>query len=286
MLSALDQLDKYFMLKKLFSTCLLLLMSSQLSATIKEVDLSGKCKVDFVSSVDSINNECIRLNTIGQQQSNPEELVIFLHGDFGATGSHSLLSQLSKSNRMIIALVRPGYFDSDGNFSTGSYLGVTPSGIAGQLDTYTQNNIDIIGNAILKLKQHYKPKRLLLIGHSGGAAISGLLLNAFPNLADGALLINCPCDIKRWKPGWEKSLSPIDNINNIPSQAVIRVISGSIDEQVYPELAKTYTEQLIKNGKNAKFYLGMGMEHNFQNPTSKKIALESINNFLLEFSQK
>jgi pimeloyl-ACP methyl ester carboxylesterase len=275
------------MIKKLFSTCLLLLIGTPLSATIKEVDLSGKCKADFVSNVDSINNECIRLNTIGQQQSNPEELVIFLHGDFGATGVHSLLSQLSKSNRMIIALVRPGYFDNDGNFSTGSYLGVTPSGIAGQLDSYTQNNIDIIGNAILKLKQHYKPKRLLLIGHSGGAALSGLLLNAFPNLADGALLINCPCDIKRWRPGWVKSLSPIDNITNIPSQTIIRVISGSIDEQVYPELAKSYTEQLIKNGKNAKFYLGMGLEHNLPDaPTSRKIVLESMTTFLHEFSQK
>jgi pimeloyl-ACP methyl ester carboxylesterase len=275
------------MINKLFSACLLLFITTQLCATIKEVDLSGKCKEDFVSSVKSIHKECIRLNAVEPQQNNPEELVIFLHGDFDATGYDSLLSQLSKNNRMIIALVRPGYFDNEGNFSTGSYLGVTSSGIAGQLDSYTQHNIDIIGNAILKLKQYYKPKRLLLIGHSGGAAISGLLLNAFPKLADGALLINCPCDIKRWRPGWEKSLSPIDNITHIPPQTIIRVISGSMDEQVYPELAKTYTEQLIKNSKNAKFYLGMGMEHNLRtDPAGRRIFMEAVNNFLHEFSQK
>ena len=147
--------------------------------------------------------------------------------------------------------------------------------------------ITIIGSGfmILNLKKHYKPKRVLIIGHSGGAAIASLILNFYPELIDGALLINCPCDLKHWRPDWEQSLSPIEHIDHINPKIPVRIISGAEDDVVFPELGKNYTQQLIKNKHNAKFYLGIGMKHNLSDQATKEIVLKSIQKFLEEATQ-
>lgn len=259
-------------------------------ATVKEIELkNAECASDYYSVVNSINNHCIRLVSSESLQTQIEELVIYLHGDYGIGGSSymsAIASNFPKSNRMNIALIRPGYFDDKGNFSTGTSLGTTSTKISGLLDNYTEENVDIIAGAILNLQKHYQPKRTLIIGHSGGAAIASLILNFYPDMIDGALLINCPCDLKQWRSDWELSLSPIEHINNIRKKTVIRILSGAEDDVVYPELAKNYAQQLIKNQNDAKFYLGIEMKHNLNDPKTREIVLESILQFLNEMKQK
>jgi predicted esterase len=267
------------------------LAADPLHAAIKEIDLqSSKCSSDYRSAVNSLKNDCIRLVTPDPLTTQSDELVIYLHGDYGIGGSSYMstmvASHFPKPNRMNIALIRPGYFDDEGNFSTGNSLGVINSfKYTGRLDNYTRDNVDIIADAILNLKKHYKSKRVLIIGHSGGAAIASLILNFYPQLTDGALLINCPCDLKHWRPDWEQSLSPIEHIDHISPKVPVRIISGAEDDAVFPELGKNYTQQLIKNHKNAKFYLGIGMKHNMSDQGTREIALKSIEKFLEEASQ-
>lgn len=268
---------------------LMILVAHPINAAMKEIDLQNpKCNTNYRSAVNSLKDHCIRLVTSDAPQIQTEELVIYLHGDYGIGGSsymNTIASHFSKPTRMNIALIRPGYFDDEGNFSTGNSLGITSTKIAGRLDNYTRENVDIIADAILNLKRHYKSKRILIVGHSGGAAIASLILNFYPQLIDGALLINCPCDLKLWKPDWEHSLSPIEHIDNISQKSLVRVISGAEDEAVNPELGKDYTQKLIKNQKNAKFYLGIAMKHNLSDQGTREIVLKSIQEFLDEMKQ-
>ncbi len=257
------------------------------AAQIKEIPLQDQsCNVDYQTTINSINNNCLRLVTT-DTLSNPEELIIYLHGDYGVGGASymsTLGAQFKNPSRLNVALIRPGYFDDEGNFSTGNNLGVTTTNISGRLDNYTLENIDIIGNAIINLKNHYKPKRLILIGHSGGAAIAALILNNYPQLANGALLINCPCDVRQFRPDWKKSLSPIQHVSQVSNTAVIHVLSGALDDVVMPEMGKLYAQQLNQKGIPAKFYLGLGMGHNLKDKESA-LVLESMKSLQEELNK-
>lgn len=254
------------------------------NAAIKQIDLNNNsCHNDYYSTVASLKNHCIRLLTPDIPKKQAEELVIYLHGDYGVGGSgymKHIASHFSKPNRMNFALIRPGYFDDNGHFSTGHSLGITRTQIAGRLDNYTRENIDIIADGIANLKQHYQSKRVIIIGHSGGAAIAALILNFHPQLINQALLINCPCDLKHWRPDWEHSLSPIENIHHIAPTATIHILSGAADEVVPPELGKNYAQALSKINPNTAFFLGMEMKHNFNDETSRHLILQHIHRFL------
>ena len=105
----------------------------------------------------------------------------------------------------MVALTRPGYTDDQGRISEGHTLG--------RRDNYTPRNIAAVGGAIAALKSHYRPRRVIYLGHSGGAAIGGVLIGKSRGLIDAAVLVSCPCDIPRWlrerhQPAWQRSVSP------------------------------------------------------------------------------
>lgn len=267
-----------------FTVLCLLIFAQTLYAKSTQIHLKDeKCANDYYNSVSSLKNECIRLLSKDEKQQQADELVIYLHGDYYVGGVDYLKdvsAHFSKAKRMNFALVRPGYYDAQGNFSTGNALGITSTKVAGVLDNYTKENIDIIADGILNLKKHYHAKRVLLVGHSGGGAIASLLLNFYPQLIDGALLINCPCDLKHWRPDWEKSLSPIEHIDNISKKALIHVLAGSDDDIVAPMLSKNYAQQLTKNQFKVKFYFGLNMKHSLDDATTRETVIESIGSFL------
>ncbi len=88
-------------------------------------------------------------------------------------------------------MIRPGYFDDQGNTSEGANFG--------RRDSYTPTSIAAIAGAIATSKARYHPRRLVLVGHSGGTAIAGVMLGKYPHLADAAVLVSCPCDLDRWR---------------------------------------------------------------------------------------
>lgn len=253
-------------------------------AAIKPIDIKNtSCDSDYRTAVYSLKEHCIRLVSPDVPKKHAEDLVIYIHGDYGVGGSSymsEIASHFSKSNRMNIALIRPGYYDDEGNFSTGDSLGVTSTKIAGRLDNYTRENVDIIADAILNLKQHYQSKRVIVVGYSGGAAIAALILNFYPQLIDKVMLINCPCDLKQWRPDWERSLSPIEHINNVSPRASINILSGAEDDVVPPELCKKYVQELNKTNNKTEFFLGIEMKHNLNDEKTKSMVLQHIQNFL------
>lgn len=257
-------------------------------AAVKPIDIKNtSCKNDYHSSVSSLKGHCICLVSTERKKKQADDLVIYLHGDYGVGGSGymaEVAAHFLKLNRINIALIRPGYYDDEGHFSTGSSLGVTDTKVAGRLDNYTPENVDIIANAILNLKRHYKSKRVFVVGHSGGAAIAALILNAYPDLIDKILLINCPCDLKQWRPDWGHSLSPIENIDHISPKVNIDILSGAADDIVPPELCKKYAQELGKINGKTKFSLGIGMKHNLNDKATRRMVLQHIQDFLNESS--
>jgi pimeloyl-ACP methyl ester carboxylesterase len=85
---------------------------------------------------------------------------------------------VSEENPEVIAvgLLRPGYSDGEGHQSTG-VRGLTTG------DNYTPEVVDAIEDGIDRLKQTYRPRAVVLAGHSGGAAIAANILGRHPATA-------------------------------------------------------------------------------------------------------
>src|SRR5690606_35149255 len=118
------------------------------------------------------------------------------------------------------------------------------------------------------LKQKYKPSKVILVGHSGGATISANLLAEYPGDYSDALLIACPCDLHSWRERmkqlqsrvkiWDKevnSLSPIEEVKRIDDSTQITVLHGDNDEIVPINIADMFTNELETNNKKVNFII-------------------------------
>ena len=92
---------------------------------------------------------------------------------------------------VVAAVLRPGY--SDGEDRSDGMRGETTG------DNYTPEVINAVATVLSELKTKYHPRRVILVGHSGGAAITANLLNQQGIAADAALLVSCPCDLAAWR---------------------------------------------------------------------------------------
>ena len=73
-----------------------------------------------------------------------------------------------------IGFIRPRYYDSKGNHSTGN------SDRDG--DNYQPDVIATVAAAVEVLKNHYQADYAVLAGTSGGSAISGVIIGKYPGL--------------------------------------------------------------------------------------------------------
>ena len=104
-----------------------------------------------------------------------------------------------------------------------------------------------VGVTIQNLKKHYNSEKTILIGHSGGAATTGIIIGKFPGLIDDAVLAPCPCNVKkrrsvRKKRGWPKSDSPHKNVKGIDKKTRVFVVVGKNDKNTLPKFSKSYHE--------------------------------------------
>jgi pimeloyl-ACP methyl ester carboxylesterase len=152
---------------------------------------------------------CLAAATYDKQAGSSPALLVFLHGDTSSGGPADYLFEFarrfSQAGVVAVALLRPGYSDRAGRTSQGTHYG--------RIDSYTPENIAAVGAAIDALKKHFQPRRTIVVGHSGGAAIAGVLIGKTPGLVQGAILVSCPCDIARWRrerkrDPWTRSESP------------------------------------------------------------------------------
>ena len=197
--------------------------------------------------------ECLHIRVYhGAAPVADPDLFIVLHGDLGGPGYHyAAARKLAQASDSVVAvgMLRPGYTDDSGNRS---------SGISGRWvgDNYTTQVVDAVAAAIDTLRRAFKPSHVILVGHSGGAAITADLIGRHPRLVDAAVLVSCPCDVATWRrhmfdvqhqPIWwmpVRSLSPMDLAPAVDPTTVVKVIVGDSDNVAPPALSRAYAERL------------------------------------------
>jgi alpha-beta hydrolase superfamily lysophospholipase len=123
-------------------------------------------------------------------------LIIVLHGDspFAPPSYQYRFARQAAAQSdgaVVAAILRPGY--TDGESQSDGTRGTTNG------DNYTPEVVDAVNQAITQLRDKYKPRHVVVVGHSGGAAIGADLLGRHPEAADVALLVACPCDVTAWR---------------------------------------------------------------------------------------
>jgi predicted esterase len=198
------------------------------------------------------------------------ELIVVLHGD--APGGppryqYRFAEALAKraGNAVVAAILRPGY--SDGEDKSDGERGLTTG------DNYTPEVLDAVTSAIEALKRRYGAEHLLLVGHSGGAAISADLLGRQAAGAKAAVLVSCPCDLPEWrrhmraKQGnaiWGQpvtSLSPLDQVGGIAGNGHVWMIVGAADDVAPPPLTEAYADAVRQRDIAVEVIVAPGLEH-------------------------
>ena len=138
---------------------------------------------------------CLLMRRYGSVE--PETMVVWLHGDVSAGGPASY--HFARRRGGGGALRRPPR----------AVDRARPAGLSGRqrrvvvgrrarrrgrADHYTLANLAEVGAAIERLRARFKPKAVVVVGHSGGAATAAVLLGMRPGLIDAAILVSCPCE--------------------------------------------------------------------------------------------
>jgi pimeloyl-ACP methyl ester carboxylesterase len=198
-------------------------------------------------------------------------LVVVLHGDAPFSRpdyQNTFAAKVAATHRDVVAvgLLRPGYTDPQGNTSDGE-RGLTTG------DNWNATNTDAIAEAIGELKRRSHARKVVVAGHSGGAAIAANILGRHPELIDAALWVSFPCDVEQWRQhmfhrtghpvfrGTIDTLSPIDQIKGMSDQADVTMIVGSQDEVAPPGLSERCQAAAAELGKNVRLVQLEGKGH-------------------------
>lgn len=209
---------------------------------------------------------CLKINTYKNPSvGDKPTLVVVLHGDspFNNPGYQYRTARViaeKSANTIAVGLLRPGYTDSDSNKSTGT----RGEAIA---DNYTADVIESIADAVEKLKKIHRAGKVVLVGHSGGAAIVGGIIGTKKNAADAAILVSCPCNVAAFRahmkklqdgnPIWDKpvtSISPHGVVGKIGKKTKVVLIVGSVDEVTPSSLSRDYLTSLKKRRLQAELF--------------------------------
>lgn len=201
-------------------------------------------------------SQCLLVRHFGPPGA--EHLLVWLHGDVSGGGPakyHLPIVQrtteaLAAEKVSSVALIRPGYSDGSGESSSVDPLH------DGRSDHYTRENVSEVAAAIRNLKSRYQSKRVTVIGHSGGAATTAVILGMEPGLVDSAVLVSCPCDLVAWRANrraWSRSENPMGWTEKVVPSSRVIALTGSRDDNTVPDLAKRYVDALIGRGVPARF---------------------------------
>lgn len=213
------------------------------------------------------SKHCVVIRKFEPTEASDRVLVVFLHGDNRGNvelpadrGTAFSLSQQLKSTT--IALQRPGYH---------SELGVSDGYASAHDDDYTPGNVDILAAALDRLRTLNPGKKILLVGYSGGSAMTALLAGRFPASADAYLLAGCPCDVPQWRQwrnastgktaNWTQSLSPQREVGKIKAGTRIALVVGNKDDDTLAKFSKTYVASLRAQGVKTRLTYAMGATH-------------------------
>lgn len=235
-------------------------------------------------------NSCTKIRTYRSADvSDKPILVVALHGDspFNNPGYQYRFAKLvanKNSNVTSVGMLRPGYTDP---------LGRTSDGVKGDAigDNYDKKRVNQIAKAIKELKKLYSPSKVILAGHSGGAAITANIVSLFPLLIDHAFLVSCPCDVNAWREnmfsltnksifkGNIVTLSPIDLVDRLRKETTFSILVGKNDEVAIPILSEKYKKAVIKRGLKVKLTLIEGQHDIFLSPDIINAITGIINDY-------
>lgn len=182
------------------------------------------------------------------------------HYDFAAAVAHDVAGVTAAG------LMRPGYSDPTGRASDGDN-GNHAGG------NYTPEAVDALDAAIEDLKAEVHPARVILVGHSGGAALVADLMSRYPDVAGEAVLVSCPCDVPAWRQwmagkqtavAWRapvRSLSPQALVSGIAPKARVYLWVGARDATALPRFSQAYAEALRARGVAAALTILPGRKH-------------------------
>lgn len=225
--------------------------------------LGAQCEAEDFETKVSGAAECLLMRRYGSTE--PTTMVVWLHGNVSSGGpanthfriAKKVADDIAAENVLAVALVRPGYPDGTGESSSGNDNG--------RVDNWPRATIAEIGVAIERLRLKYKPGVVIIVGHSGGAAIAAVLLGMKPQLADAAILVACPCDLPAWRVGRSRtpwsSEDPMRWIEKVSLATKVVALTGSRDDTTAPALGMTYVEGLRARGIDASFQLVPDMGH-------------------------
>ena len=212
---------------------------------------------------------CLALVPIVPTASSSKILIVMMHGDGGGQLSQAQITRwtrlgetLQAPDRNVFFMLRPGYQSPAGN----------SSGWANPRDDdYTALNMERVAGALRTLQESYKSEKLILLGHSGGAATSSIVLGKHPGVADAALLLGCPCDVPPWRDhrnaqrgatgGWPRSLNPLAFVAGIPAAMPVLAVTGTQDENTLPTFARRWVDAANAKSARARFIEIPGLSH-------------------------
>ena len=204
-------------------------------------------------------------------------VVLVLHGDspIGRPTIQDVFARRASeqlTNVVVVGLLRPGYTDGAGHTSDGERGRATG-------DNYTPQVIDAVRDVITALRKEYDAGRVVLVGHSGGAAIAANLLGRWPEDVNAALLISCPCNVWAWRTHMMKSylwpygpmalvfklptdsVSPLDLADRVSPRVTVRMLVGEHDDVAPPSLTREYEAALKRHGANVRVTVAPGLPH-------------------------
>lgn len=212
---------------------------------------------------------CLAVVPVSDTPGTQRVLLALLHGDSRGELENRHLERwsaigqsLAAPGRVVVFLVRPGYRSPAGH----------SSGWANPRDDdYTARNVDRVAQALRQLRQAYQAEKLVLVGHSGGAALSALVLGRHADAADAALLLGCPCDVPPWREHrnrqrgggspWSSSLNPLDAVAGLRAATPVWLATGAEDDNTLPIFGQRWAEAAAARGAAARFEAVPGRDH-------------------------
>ena len=223
------------------------------------------------------SRHCLAIETFASA-TRGDTLVVTLHGALSRGGTADYMVRFAREVSALgvnaVAMMHPGYTGA-GRTSSGH-----PARDRKRDENYRKREIDSIASALEKLKAHHGAKRLILVGHSLGSIISGVILGRHPGLADAAILVACPCDLDRWRRDRGRrrlayAQSPHRYLKKIAPDTNIVAVTGSEDDNTRPSNGRDYVAKAKKRGLDAKFVLVQGAGHGYY-PRLADAALTAV----------
>ena len=204
-------------------------------------------------------------------------LLVLVHGDIPNPGQglYEVAEAMARISDNVVAagLLRPGYKNAQGDASAGK-MGVAIG------DNYTPQVVDDVDAAVRQLKARYHAGKVVVMGHSGGGAITANLIGRHPEDVDAAMILSCGCDPNEFMTRWVRehprfqmirpnpSLLPLDLAPKVPGRMQVRMLIGDKDDVTGLPASQAYFHALQAHGVDVKFAVVPGVGHNdiFQAP--------------------